>query len=230
RTSHIRLFMPRLAWVCCYGWQGLMGLGLWSLMAGWTRTKEYAELEWPFDIAIAILWVSFGIVFFGTIAKRRIRPIYISNWFYGGLIIVITMIHIVNRLAIPVGLSKSYSIYAGAQDAVVQWWDGHNAVGFLLTGGFLGMLYYFLPKQANQPLCSYRPELLAFWALTNTHNRDGPHHLHSCAIPVSVQSLAVVVSLLLVAPSWTTLFNVVMTVSKAWEKLRVDPAFNFVVH
>lgn len=229
RTSHVPLFMPRLAWFCCWGWQIVMVLGAWSLLAGWTSTKEYAELEWPFDIGIAVVWISFGIVFFGTIARRRIRPIYISNWFYGALIIVITMIHIVNSLAIPVGLAKSYSIYAGAQDAVVQWWYGHNAVGFLLTGGFLGMLYYFLPKQANQPLWSYRLSILAFWAFTYTYIWAGPHHLHYSAIPEWVQSLAVVMSLILLAPSWATLINGVMTVSKAWEKLRVDPALKFIV-
>jgi cytochrome c oxidase cbb3-type subunit I len=229
RTCHVPLFLPRLAWFCCYGWQAMMVLGGLSLLAGWTSSKEYAELEWPFDIVIAVLWISFGIVFFGTIARRRIRPIYISNWFFGALIIVIAMLHVVNSLALPVTLSKSYSLYAGAQDAIVQWWYGHNAVGFLLTGGFLGMLYYFLPKHANQPIWSYRLSVVAFWAFTYTYIWAGPHHLHYNAIPEWVQSLGVVMSIILLAPSWATLINGVMTVSKAWEKLRTDPALKFIV-
>ncbi|MEX2366358.1 MAG: cytochrome-c oxidase, cbb3-type subunit I [Pseudohongiellaceae bacterium] len=229
RTSHVPLFMPRLAWFCCYAWQVCVLLGGLSLLAGWTSSKEYAELEWPFDIAITVIWMCFAIVFFGTIARRRIRPIYISNWFYGALIIVIAMLHIVNNLAIPVTFSKSYSLYAGAQDAIVQWWYGHNAVGFLLTGGFLGMLYYFLPKHAGQPIWSYRLSVVAFWAFTYSYIWAGPHHLHYNSIPEWVQSLGMVMSLVLLAPSWATLINGVMTVSKAWEKLKVDPALKFIV-
>ncbi len=229
RTSHIPLFMPKLAWFCCYAWQLVVLLGGLSLLAGWTSSKEYAEFEWPFDIAIAIIWVCFGIVFFGTIANRRIRPIYVSNWFYGGLIIVIAMLHIVNNLAIPVTIGKSYSLYAGAQDAVVQWWYGHNAVGFLLTGGFLGMMYYFLPKQSGQPIWSYRLSVVSFWAFTYSYIWAGPHHLHYNSIPEWVQSLAMVMSLILLAPSWASMINGIMTVSKAWEKLRTDPALKFIV-
>lgn len=229
RTSHVTLFMPKLAWLCCYGWQLLVLLGGLSLLCGWTSAKEYAELEWPFDIAIAILWVCFGIVFFGTLARRRIRPIYISNWFYGALIIVIAVLHIVNNLAIPVTFSKSYSLFAGAQDAIVQWWYGHNAVGFLLTGGFLGMMYYFLPKQANRPIWSYRLSVVAFWAFTYTYIWAGPHHLHYNSIPEWVQSLGMVMSLILLAPSWATMINGIMTVSSASEKLRIDPALKFIV-
>ena len=162
RTCHVPLFAPGLAWTVCWGWQiGILAGGL-SLLAGYNSSKEYAELEWPFDIAIALLWVAFAIVFFGTIATRKIRPIYISNWFYGALIIVIAMLHIVNNLAVPVTWTKSYSLFAGSQDAIVEWWYGHNAVGFLLTGGFLGMLYYFLPKQAERPIWSYRLSIVAF--------------------------------------------------------------------
>lgn len=229
RTSHVRLFLPRLAWFCAYAWQLIMVLGGFSLLAGWTSSKEYAELEWPFDIAIALVWVLFGVVFFGTIATRKIRPIYISNWFYGALIIVIAMLHIVNNLAIPVTMDKSYSLYAGAQDAVVQWWYGHNAVGFLLTGGFLGMMYYFLPKHSGRPIWSYRLSVVAFWAFTYSYIWAGPHHLHYSAIPEWVQSLAVVMSVILLAPSWATMINGVMTVSTAWEKLRTDPALKFIV-
>jgi cytochrome c oxidase cbb3-type subunit 1 len=229
RTSHVTLFMPRLAWICCYGWQLLVLLGGLSLLAGWTTTKEYAELEWPFDLAITVLWVCFGVVFFGTIANRKIRPIYVSNWFYGALIIVIAMLHIVNNLEIPVTFNKSYSLYAGAQDAIVQWWYGHNAVGFLLTGGFLGMVYYFLPKHAGQPIWSYRLSVISFWAFTYSYIWAGPHHLHYSAIPAWVQSLGMVMSLVLLAPSWATMVNGVMTVSKAWPKLKTDPALKFIV-
>jgi len=229
RTSHALLFAPKLAWICCYGWQLVVLLGGLSLLSGQTSAKEYAELEWPFDIAITILWVCFAIVFFGTVAKRTIKPIYVSNWFYGALIIVIAMLHIVNSLAIPVTFFKSYSLFAGAQDAMVQWWYGHNAVGFLLTGGFLGMLYYFLPKIANQPIWSYRLSVVSFWAFTYTYIWAGPHHLLYSAIPEWVQTLAMIMSLILLAPSWATMINGIMTVSKAPEKLKTDPSLKFIV-
>jgi cytochrome c oxidase cbb3-type subunit I len=229
RTSHVPLFMPRLAWFCCVAWQVVMVLGGLSLLAGWTSSKEYAELEWPFDIAITVIWLAFAVVFFGTIATRRIKQIYVSNWFYGALIIVIAMLHVVNNLALPVTLSKSYSLYAGAEDAVVQWWYGHNAVGFLLTGGFLGMLYYFLPKQAERPIWSYKLSIVAFWAFTYSYIWAGPHHLHYNSIPEWVQSLAMVMSLILLAPSWASMINGIMTVSSAWQKLRTDPALKFIV-
>ena len=229
RTCHVPLFASGLAWFCALAWQvGVLAGGV-SLLAGWTGGKEYAELEWPFDIAIAVVWVCFAVVFFGTIARRRIRPIYVSNWFYGALIIVIAMLHIVNSLAIPVTFSKSYSLFAGAQDAVVQWWYGHNAVGFLLTGGFLGMLYYFLPKHADRPIWSYRLSIVAFWAFTYSYIWAGPHHLHYNAVPEWVQALGMVMSLILLAPSWATMINGVMTVSGAWQKLRTDPALKFIV-
>jgi len=229
RTSHVPLFAPRLAWFCCYGWQLLVLTGGLSLLAGMNTSKEYAELEWPFDIVIALIWVCFGVVFFGTIATRKIKQIYISNWFYGALIIVIAMLHIVNSLAIPVSLTKSYSLYSGAQDAVVQWWYGHNAVGFLLTGGFLGMMYYFLPKQSGRPIWSYRLSVVAFWAFTYSYIWAGPHHLHYNAIPEWVLSLAVVMSVILLVPSWATMINGIMTVSSAAEKLKTDPALKFIV-
>ncbi len=229
RTSHVTLFAPRLAWFTAVAWQITVLAGGISLLAGWNAAKEYAELEWPFDILITIAWVSFAIVFFGTITRRKIKQIYVSNWFYGGLIIVIAMLHIVNSLAIPVTLSKSYSLFAGAPDAVVQWWYGHNAVGFLLTGGFLGMMYYFLPKHANRPIWSYRLSIVAFWAFTYSYIWAGPHHLHYSSIPEWVQSLAVAMSLILLAPSWATMINGIMTVSGASQKLRTDPALKFIV-
>ncbi len=229
RTCHVPLFAPALAWFTGLAWQLTILVGGWSLLEGYTSAKEYAELEWPLDIAIAVAWVCFGIVFFGTIARRKIKPIYVSNWFYGALIIVVAMLHIVNSLAIPVTLTKSYSFYAGSQDAIVQWWYGHNAVGFLLTGGFLGMMYYFLPKQANRPLWSYRLSIIAFWAFTYSYIWAGPHHLHFSSIPEWVQSLAMVMSLILLAPSWATMVNAIMTVSGAWQKLRTEPALKFIV-
>ena len=229
RTSHVPLFAPGLAWVVAYAWQAAIALGGISLLAGINASKEYAELEWPFDIAITVAWVGFAIVFFGTLATRKVKQIYVSNWFYGALIIVIAMLHIVNSLAIPVTLTKSYSLYPGAQDAIVQWWYGHNAVGFLLTGGFLGMLYYFLPKHADRPIWSYRLSIVAFWAFTYSYIWAGPHHLHYNAVPEWVQSLGMVMSLVLLAPSWATMINGVMTVSGAWEKLRTDPALKFIV-
>jgi cytochrome c oxidase cbb3-type subunit 1 len=229
RTCHIRLFAPTLAWVTCWAWQIVMLLGGLSLLAGFNTSKEYAELEWPFDIAITLIWVCFAIVFFGTIATRRIKEIYISNWFYGALIIVIAMLHIVNNLELPITLTKSYSLYAGAQDAIVQWWYGHNAVGFLLTGGFLGMMYYFLPKLAERPIWSYRLSIVAFWAFAYSYIWAGPHHLHFNAIPEWVQNLAVVMSLILLAPSWASMINGIMTVSTAWEKLRTEPGLKFIV-
>ena len=229
RTCHVELFCPRLAWFCIIAWQLTVFIGGISLLAGWNAGKEYAELEWPIDILIAVVWVCFGVVFFGTIAKRKVKPIYVSNWFYGALIIVIAMLHIVNSLAIPVTISKSYSLFAGAQDAVVQWWYGHNAVGFLLTGGFLGMLYYFLPKQADRPIWSYRLSIIAFWAFTYSYIWAGPHHLHYNAIPDWVQTLGMVMSIILLAPSWATMVNAVMTVSGAPQKLKTDHSLKFIV-
>jgi cytochrome c oxidase cbb3-type subunit 1 len=229
RTSHVPLFAPKLAWFTAIAWQLVVLAGGLSLLAGWNSAKEYAELEWPFDIAITVVWVCFAIVFFGTIVRRKIKQIYVSNWFYGAFIIVIAMLHIVNSLAIPVTISKSYSLFAGAQDAIVQWWYGHNAVGFLLTGGFLGMMYYFLPKHADRPIWSYRLSIVAFWAFTYSYIWAGPHHLHYSSIPDWVQSLAVVMSLILLAPSWATMINGIMTVSSASQKLRTDPALKFIV-
>ncbi|MFQ6005953.1 MAG: cytochrome-c oxidase, cbb3-type subunit I [Woeseia sp.] len=229
RTCHTPLFLPGLAWFTAFAWQIGVLLGGLSLLAGINAGKEYAELEWPFDIAITIVWVCFAIVFFGTIARRKMKAIYVSNWFYGGLIIVIAMLHIGNSLAMPATLFKSYSLFAGAQDAILQWWYGHNAVGFLLTGGFLGMMYYFLPKHAERPIWSYRLSIVAFWAFTYSYIWAGPHHLHYNSIPEWVQSLGMVMSLILLAPSWATMINGIMTVSSAWQKLRTDPALKFIV-
>jgi cytochrome c oxidase cbb3-type subunit 1 len=229
RTSHVRLFSDRLAAFTFWGWQATIVLAAITLPLGITSSKEYAELEWPIDILITVVWVAYAIVFFGTIARRRIPHIYVANWFYGAFIITIAVLHVFNSLAIPVSLWKSYSVYAGVQDAMIQWWYGHNAVGFFLTAGFLGMMYYFVPKQANRPVYSYRLSVVHFWALIFTYIWAGPHHLHYTALPNWVQSLGMVMSLVLIAPSWGGMINGIMTLSGAWEKLRTDPVLRLLV-
>jgi len=200
-----------------------------TLPLGISQGKEYAELEWPIDILIAIVWISYAVVFFGTIVKRRVSHIYVANWFYGAFIITIALLHIVNNLSIPVSMTKSYPIYSGAVDAMVQWWYGHNAVGFFLTAGFLAMMYYFVPKQAEGPVYSYRLSIVHFWALIAIYMWAGPHHLHYTAMPDWLQSLGMVFSLILLAPSWGGMINGIMTLSGAWHKLRTDPVLKFMV-
>src|SRR5690606_32603569 len=192
RTSGVPLFAPRLASFVFCGYQAVIVLAVNTLPLGITQSKEYAELEWPIDILLAIVWVCYAIVFFGTIAKRKVKHIYVANWFYGAFIIAIALLHIVNNLAIPVSWTKSYPIYAGAVDAMVQWWYGHNAVGFFLTAGFLGMMYYFVPKQAARPVYSYRLSIVHFWALISIYMWAGPHHLHYTALPEWAQSVGMV--------------------------------------
>jgi cytochrome c oxidase cbb3-type subunit 1 len=193
------------------------------------RSKEYAEPEWFIDILIAAVWVSFGVVFFTTLVKRRIRHIYVANWYYGALIIAVALLHIVNNLALPVSLTKSYPIYSGALDAMVQWWYGHNAVAFFLTAGFLGMMYYFVPRQAQQPLWSYRFSIVNFWALISIYMWAGSHHLLYTALPDWVQSVGMVFSVVLVMPSMGSAFNGLMTFNGSWDKLRTDPAAKFMI-
>jgi cytochrome c oxidase cbb3-type subunit 1 len=229
RTCHVRLFAGGLASFVFWGWQLVIVAAAISLPMGWTQSKEYAELEWPIDILITIVWVSYGIVFFGTIVKRRVSHIYVANWFYAAFIITIALLHIVNNLSFPVTLTKSYPIYTGAVDAMVQWWYGHNAVGFFLTAGFLAMMYYFVPKQAGGPVYSYRLSIVHFWALIAIYMWAGPHHLHYTALPDWVQSLGMVFSLILLAPSWGGMINGVMTLSGHWHKLRTDPVLKFMV-
>lgn len=192
RTCQTRLFAPTLAKFVFWGWQAIIVAAAITLPLGITRSKEYAELEWPITIAIAIVWVAYAVVFFGTIAKRKTSHIYVANWFYGGFIITVALLHIVNGLSIPVSMWKSYSIYAGARDAMVQWWYGHNAVGFFLTAGFLGMMYYFVPVQAGRPVYSYRLSIVHFWALIAIYMWAGPHHLEYTALPDWTQSLGMV--------------------------------------
>lgn len=229
RTCQTRLFAPKLAAFTFWGWQAIILSAAISLPMGFTQGKEYAELEWPIDIAITIVWVSYAIVFFGTIVKRTTSHIYVANWFFGAFIITVAVLHIVNSMAVPVSLFKSYSMYSGAVDAMVQWWYGHNAVGFLLTAGFLGMMYYFVPKQAGRPVYSYRLSIVHFWALIALYIWAGPHHLHYTALLDWTQSLGMVMSLILFAPSWGGMINGIMTLSGAWHKLRTDPILRFLV-
>ncbi|WP_422133228.1 cytochrome-c oxidase, cbb3-type subunit I [Endozoicomonas sp. ALD040] len=229
RTCQAPLAMPGLASFTFWGWQLVIVLAAITLPMGMTSSKEYAELEWPIDILIAIVWVSYAIVFFATIMKRKARHIYVANWFFGAFIITVAILHIVNSASVPVTLTKSYSAYAGAMDAMIQWWYGHNAVGFFLTAGFLGMMYYFVPKQAERPVYSYRLSIVHFWALIAIYIWAGPHHLHYTALPDWAQSLGMVMSLILLAPSWGGMINGIMTLSGAWHKLRTDPILRFLV-
>ncbi|ABV87534.1 cytochrome-c oxidase, cbb3-type subunit I [Shewanella pealeana] len=229
RTCQTRLFAPKLAAFTFWGWQAIILSAAISLPLGITSGKEYAELEWPIDIAITVVWVSYAVVFFGTIIKRTTSHIYVANWFFGAFIITVAVLHIVNSMAVPLTMTKSYSLYSGAVDAMVQWWYGHNAVGFLLTAGFLGMMYYFVPKQAGRPVYSYRLSIVHFWALVALYIWAGPHHLHYTALPDWTQSLGMVMSLILFAPSWGGMINGIMTLSGAWHKLRTDPILRFLV-
>jgi cytochrome c oxidase cbb3-type subunit I len=229
RTCHVRLFSDKLANFTFWGWQLVIVLAAVTLPLGITQGKEYAELEWPIDILITIVWVAYAFVFFGTLAIRKIKHIYVANWFFAAYIITIAVLHIVNNLAIPVSLTKSYGIYSGVVDAMVEWWYGHNAVGFFLTAAFLGMMYYFVPKQAGRPIYSYRLSIVHFWALISIYMWAGPHHLHYTSLPDWAQSLGMVFSVILLAPSWGGMINGIMTLSGAWHKLRTDPILKFLI-
>src|SRR5579871_220300 len=229
RTSHVRLFSDRLAAFTFWGWQAVIVAAAITLPLGITQGKEYAELEWPIDLLIAVVWVAYAVVFFGTLAIRKVRHIYVANWFFAAYIVTIAVLHIFNNLAIPVSLTKSYIVYSGVVDAMVQWWYGHNAVGFFLTAAFLGMMYYFVPKQAGRPIYSYRLSVVHFWALISIYMWAGPHHLHYTALPDWTQSVGMVFSLVLLAPSWGGMINGIMTLSGAWYKLRTDPILKFMI-
>jgi cytochrome c oxidase cbb3-type subunit I len=229
RTCQTRLFGGPLVAFTFWGWQAVIVAAAVSLPLGYTTSKEYAELEWPIDILITLVWVSYAIVFFGTLATRKVKHIYVANWFYGAFILTVALLHVVNSAAIPAGPMKSYSAYAGVQDAMVQWWYGHNAVGFFLTAGFLGMMYYYVPKQIGRPVYSYRLSIVHFWALIFTYMWAGPHHLHYTALPDWAQSIGMVFSLILLAPSWGGMINGIMTLSGAWHKLRDDPILRFLI-
>jgi cytochrome c oxidase cbb3-type subunit 1 len=229
RTCHVRLMGDKLAAFTFWGWQLIIVMAAITFPLGLTQSKEYAELIWPIDVFLTVVWVVYAVVFFGTIMKRRVKHIYVANWFFGAYIITIAILHIFNSAAVPTSLLHSYSAYAGVQDAMVQWWYGHNAVGFFLTAGFLGMMYYFVPKQANRPVYSYRLSVVHFWALIFTYIWAGPHHLHYTALPDWTQTLGMVMSLILLAPSWGGMINGIMTLSGAWEKLRTDPVLRFLI-
>ncbi len=229
RTCQVRLWAEKLAAFTFWGWMLVIVLAAITLPMGYTSSKEYAELEWPIDLLITVVWVSYALVFFGTIIKRKTKHIYVSNWFFGAYILVIAILHIVNSAELPVTMTKSYSAYAGVQDAMIQWWYGHNAVGFFLTTAFLGMMYYFIPKQAGRPIYSYRLSVVHFWSLNFIYMWAGPHHLQYTALPDWAQSLGMVFSLMLLAPSWGGMMNGIMTLSGAWHKLRTDPILKFMV-
>ena len=229
RLCKTRMFSDALSKIHFWGWQSIIVLAAITLLAGFTTGKEYAELEWPIDILIALIWVVFGWNMFGTIIKRRERHLYVAIWFYIATFITVAMLHIVNSFEIPVSLFKSYSWYAGVQDALVQWWYGHNAVAFFLTTPYLGLMYYFIPKAANRPVYSYRLSIIHFWALIFIYIWAGPHHLLYTATPDWAQSLGVVFSIMLIAPSWGGMINGLLTLRGAWDKVREDVVLKFLV-
>jgi len=231
RTCRARLFMPSLARFVFWGYQLFIVLAASGYLLGITQGREYAEPEWYVDLWLTVVWVCYAAVFIGTIVKRTEPHIYVANWFYLSFIITIAVLHIVNNLAVPVSWfgSKSYSAFSGVQDALVQWWYGHNAVGFFLTAGFLGMMYYFVPKQAERPVYSYRLSIIHFWALIFLYIWAGPHHLHYTALPDWAQTLGMVFSVMLWMPSWGGMINGLMTLNGAWDKVRTDPIMRMMV-
>jgi len=229
RLMKARMFSDILSKIHFWGWQLIILSAVITLPLGLTTSHEYAELEWPIDILITIVWVVFGINMFGTIIKRRERHIYVAVWFYIATFVTIAVLHIVNSVEIPVGFFKSYMVFAGVQDALVQWWYGHNAVAFFLTSPYLGMMYYFLPKMANRPIYSYKLSILHFWALIFIYIWAGPHHLLYTTLPGWAQSLGVVFSIMLIAPSWGGMINGLLTLRGAWDKVRDDVTLKFMV-
>ncbi|MEK7433738.1 MAG: cytochrome-c oxidase, cbb3-type subunit I [Cyanobacteriota bacterium] len=227
RTSKVRMFSDTLSNIHFWGWQLILIAAAVTLPLGMTQGKEYAELEWPIDLSIAVIWIVFGINFFGTLWRRKENHIYVANWFFMSLIIMVTLLHVFNSVALPVSLFKSYSAYPGLQDAMIQWWYGHNAVGFFLTAGFLGVMYYFLPKQTGRPVYSYRLSVIHFWGLLFIYVWAGPHHLLFTALPEWTQTLGMTFSIILLAPSWGGMINGLLTLKGAWHKLRTDPITKF---
>jgi cytochrome c oxidase cbb3-type subunit I/II len=223
RLCKARMFSDVLSRIHFWGWQTIILLAAISLPLGYTTSKEYAELEWPIDIMIALVWVAFGINMIGTIIKRREKQMYVAIWFYLATFVTVAVLHIVNSIELPISLTKSYSVYAGVQDALVQWWYGHNAVAFFLTTPFLGMMYYFLPKAAGRPVYSYKLSILHFWSLIFLYIWAGPHHLLYSSLPDWAQSLGVVFSIMLIAPSWGGMVNGLLTLRGAWDKVRDEP-------
>jgi cytochrome c oxidase cbb3-type subunit 1 len=231
RTCRARLAGGVAPWFVFWGYQLFIVLAATGYLAGITQSKEYAEPEWYVDLWLAVVWVAYLLVFLGTIWRRKEPHIYVANWFYLAFIITVAILHIVNNMALPVGLlnHRSYSLYSGVQDALVQWWYGHNAVGFFLTAGFLGMMYYFVPKRAERPVYSYRLSIVHFWSLIFIYIWAGPHHLHYTALPQWTQTLGATFSIMLWMPSWGGMINGLMTLSGAWDKLRTDPVIRMMV-
>lgn len=229
RLCKARMFNDALSYIHFWGWQMIIVSAALTYIFGFTTGKEYAELEWPIDIAVAVIWVIFGWNMFGTILKRRTRHLYVAIWFYIATFVTVAVLHIVNSMAIPVHFLKSYPVYAGVQDALVQWWYGHNAVAFFLTTPYLGLMYYFLPKAANRPVYSYRLSIIHFWALIFLYIWAGPHHLLYAALPNWAQTLGVVFSIMLISPSWGGMVNGLLTLRGAWDKVREDPVLKFFV-
>jgi len=229
RVLKARMFSDKLSKIHFWGWQLIIVAAAITLPLGLTSSHEYAELEWPIDIAVVLVWVVFGINMFGTIVKRRERHMYVAVWFYIATFVTVAVLYIVNSFQLPVSAFKSYYIYAGVQDALVQWWYGHNAVAFFLTTPYLGMMYYFLPKMANRPVYSYKLSILHFWSLIFIYIWAGPHHLLYTSLPGWVQSLGVVFSIMLIAPSWGGMINGLLTLRGAWDKVRSDPKLKFMV-
>jgi cytochrome c oxidase cbb3-type subunit I/II len=230
RLCKARMFSDVLSTLHFWGWQAIIVAAALTLPMGITQGKEYAELEWPIDLAIAVVWVGFfGVNFFGTLARRRERHMYVGLWFYIATIVTVAVLHVFNSLAIPVAAFKSYSVYAGVQDAFIQWWYGHNAVAFFLTTPFLGLMYYFLPKAAERPVYSYRLSIIHFWSLVFIYIWAGPHHLHYTALPAWASSLGMLFSLMLWMPSWGGMINGLLTLRGAWHKVATDPVLKFFV-
>jgi len=231
RTAQTRLYSDMLSNFTFWGWNLALVLGAVGYMSGITQSREYAEFEWPVDLLIAVVWVAYFWIYVQTLRRRSQPHIYVANWFFMAFILATALLHIFNNLAMPVGLLtwKSYSLFAGVQDAMTQWWYGHNAVGFFLTAAFLGMMYYFVPKQAGRPVYSYRLSIIHFWALVFLYMWAGAHHLHWTALPDWTSTLAATFSILLLMPSWGGMINGIMTLSGAWEKLRTDPIMLFLI-
>ena len=229
RTCGARLLSDGMASFTFWGYQLIIVLAALGDVLGYSQGREYAEMEWPVDLLIAVVWVTYAIVYIGTVFKRKEPHIYVANWFYMAFILAVALLHIFNNLAVPVSLTKSYPVFSGAQDAMVQWWYGHNAVGFFLTAAFLGMMYYFVPKQAGRPIYSYRLSIVHFWALIFMYMWAGPHHLHWTALPDWVSTMGATFSIMLLMPSWGGMINGIMTMSGAWDKLRTDPILRFLI-
>ncbi|MBF0152741.1 MAG: cytochrome-c oxidase, cbb3-type subunit I [Magnetococcales bacterium] len=229
RTCRVRLFSNFLSWFTFWGWNAVVVGAVVTYPLGITQAKEYAEPIWPIDLLITVVWVAYLINFVGTLARRKESHIYVANWFYLSFILTVAVLHITNNLEVPVNLTDSYPVWAGVQGALIQWWYGHNAVGFFLTAGFLGLMYYFVPKQVERPVYSYRLSIVHFWALSFLYIWAGPHHLHYTALPDWASTLGATFSIMLILPSWGGMINGIMTMSGAWGKLRTDPILRFML-